>query len=422
MKPQSNIYSTVAPWPGQDDGDAGRRQRGLAIATYHPITPIPIGYRVPSQSGNGDYVVSLGDEPFCSCPDWEKRRRDCKHIHAVKCLLEWEESDDLPLARAKPRRPTYPQPWSLYNHAQTREKDDFMRLLAQLCETIRQPHQGRGRPRALLSDVVFATTYKVYSLFSSRRFSSDMRAAHAQGYVSHPPHFNTICKYLSDPGLTPLLMDLVHASSLPVKHLETQFAIDSSGFSTCRFVSWYNKKHGRVVDNREWVKMHLTCGTSTHIVTEVRISGWAAHDTNYFKPLLERTARNFNVEGLSADNAYSSHPNLHFAMLAGVVPYIPYRSNTVMPALDDTSAWAIMYHYFRACPQEFWAYYHRRSNVESTFDMIKDKFGSSLFSKSTVGQVNEAICKVLCHNLVEVARAYRYGRNPRLEDLSMAAI
>ena len=54
--------------------------------------------------------------------------------------------------------------------------------------------------------------------------------------------------------------------------------------------------------------------------------------------------------------------------------------------------------------------------------MIKDKFGSSLFSNSTTGQVNEAICKVLCHNLVEVARALRYVQNPKFEDLSMAAI
>ena len=217
-------------------------------------------------------------------------------------------------------------------------------------------------------------------------------------------------------------MDLVHASSLPMKHLESQFAVDSSGFSTCRFVSWFNKKHGRVVDNREWVKMHLNCGTFTHIVTEVRISGWEAHDTNFFEPLLERTARNFNVEGVSADKAYSSHPNLHFAMLAGVVPYVPFKSNTVVPALDDGSAWAIMYHYFQANPQEFWAYYHRRSNVESVFDMIKDKFGRSLFSKSTTGQVNEALCKVLCHNLVEVSRALRYGQNPMLENLRIDAI
>ena len=69
-----------------------------------------------------------------------------------------------------------------------RERKAILQVVVEL------PPQGRGRPRALLSDMVFAATYKVYSLFSSRRFSSDMREAHAKGYVSHPPHFNTICK------------------------------------------------------------------------------------------------------------------------------------------------------------------------------------------------------------------------------------
>ena len=282
MNHQSNTHSTVTPWPGQDDSDEGRRQRGLVIAATGSITPVPIGYRVPSQSGNGDYVVSLGDEPFCSCPDWDKRRLPCKHLYAVESFLR-QEADPSPFYQAAPEEPNYTQPWPLYNAAQRHEKDDFMKLLAELCSSVQQPPQARGRPRALLADMVFATVHKVYSLFSSRRFSSDMRDAHAKGYVSHPPHFNTICKYLADSDITPLLMDLVHASSLPLKHLETQFAIDSSGFSTCRFVNWYNKKHGRVVDNREWVKMHLVCGTSTHIVTEVRISGWEAHDTNFFR-------------------------------------------------------------------------------------------------------------------------------------------
>ena len=81
-----------------------------------------------------------------------------------------------------------------------------------------------------------------------------------------------------------------------------------------------------------------------------------------------------------------------------------------------------MYHYIRAHPQEFWDYYHRRSNVESVFSMVKGKFGGSLLSKSTTGQVNEAICKVLCHNLVEVARAFRYGQNPALSNLTLDAI
>ena len=77
--------------------------------------------------------------------------------------------------------------------------------------------------------------------------------------------------------------------------METDFAVDSSGFSTCRYVRWFNKKYGREVDNRAWVKCHLMCGVNTKIVTAVDISGWAANDTTYFVPLVQTTAEHFGI-------------------------------------------------------------------------------------------------------------------------------
>ncbi len=48
---------------------------------------------------------------------------------------------------------------------------------------------------------------------------------------------------------------------------------------------------------------------------------------------------------------------------------------------------------------------YRRSSAETAFSQIKGKFGDSLRSKSDVGQVNEALCKVLCHNLCVLVQA-----------------
>lgn len=48
---------------------------------------------------------------------------------------------------------------------------------------------------------------------------------------------------------------------------------------------------------------------------------------------------------------------------------------------------------------EFLAHYHKRSNVESTFSMIKVKFGDAVRSKTDVAMVNEALAKLLCHNI-----------------------
>jgi transposase len=53
----------------------------------------------------------------------------------------------------------------------------------------------------------------------------------------------------------------------------------------------------------------------------------------------------------------------------------------------------------------FMEHYHMRSNVESAFSMIKGKFGDSVRSKSDTGQVNEALCKVLCHNICCLVQA-----------------
>ncbi len=57
--------------------------------------------------------------------------------------------------------------------------------------------------------------------------------------------------------------------------------------------------------------------------------------------------------------------------------------------------------------------YHKRSNVESTFAMIKAKFGERLKSKSKMAQTNEILCKILCHNICVVVQSiYELGIEP----------
>ncbi len=48
-----------------------------------------------------------------------------------------------------------------------------------------------------------------------------------------------------------------------------------------------------------------------------------------------------------------------------------------------------------------------RSNAESTFSMIKAKFGERLRSKTEVAQTNEVLLKVLCHNICCLIRPMR---------------
>src|SRR5260370_12724488 len=251
--------------------------------------------------------------------------------------------------------------------------------------------------------MIFATTFKGYSTVSQRRFISDLREAYAKGYISKVPHFNSISNYLENEVLTPYLKMLIEESSLPLQAVESAFAVDSSGFSTCRFVQWVNAKYTNptLMTKREWVKIHLMCGVKTNIVTAVEITDRFAGDSPQFKGLVETTAGNFAMAEVSADKAYLSSDNLQTVVDHNPMPYIPFKSNSVAASQTNprNALWKRMYHYYSYNQEVFMHRYHKRSNVETTFHMIKAKFGDSLRSKTETAQINEALCKVLCHNL-----------------------
>lgn len=54
-----------------------------------------------------------------------------------------------------------------------------------------------------------------------------------------------------------------------------------------------------------------------------------------------------------------------------------------------------------------------RSLAESTVAMIKAKFGDALRSRGDTAQMNELLCKLLCHNIcVVIQRMYEVGIEP----------
>ncbi|MGD0881594.1 MAG: transposase [Acidimicrobiales bacterium] len=399
-----------------------REIKALQIAATMPLRKGTHGWIVPSQTGKGTYKVAplayapafdrTQQEPGfgCTCPDYEERGKPCKHVMAVELTIRREVTTEEGTVTEE-IKVTYTQDWAAYNKAQCEEKDRFLPMLADLCSSIPQPPQGKGRPRLPISDMAFAAVSKVYGGMSARRSDSDVREHAAKGLTEQDPHFNSVLRYLRDPEMTPILRSLVELSALPLKGVETDFAADSTGFTTCRFVRWFDHKWGSEAASapakkREWIKLHAMTGVRTNIVTAVEISGWRSHDTNYFRPLLATTAESFDMRDVTADKAYSSKVNIQAAEDAGATAYIPFRGpipamEGVMPKVKpETHPFYRMQYLFAYQRDSFLARYHQRSNVETTFSMIKAKFGDSLRSKSDTGQINEVLCKVICHNLV----------------------
>ena len=305
-------------------------------------------------------------------------------------------------------RPTYPQDWPNYNLAQQNEKDTFLVLLRDLCSTVDQPPQTVGRPRLPLSDMLFAIAFKVYSGFSARRFTSDTKGAKQRGLIDHAPHFNSTLRYLANPDLTEHLRALIQLSASPLEAVEHDFAIDSTGFSTTNYRRWFDHKWGKQRSKQGWVKTHLVCGVKTNIVTAVLATPYETADTKQLPELLKRTAETFTVDDLSADKAYSSKTNLRVVEAAGATPYIPFKAYSKGKQNKHTydSLWARMWHFYSFNRDEFNAHYHKRSNAETTMAMIKSKFGGGVKAKNPTAQVNEVLCKILCHNICVLIQSF----------------
>jgi transposase len=122
------------------------------------------------------------------------------------------------------------------------------------------------------------------------------------------------------------------------------------------------------------------------------------------------------VAEVSADKAYLSNNNLTAIEAVGAVPFIPFKSNS---RSDGSPAWRRMWGMFLYKQDEFAAAYHKRSNVEAAFSAIKRKFGGAVRSKRLTAQVNEILCKVLCHNLTCLVHAmHELGVDPTFADVA----
>jgi transposase/predicted nucleic acid-binding Zn finger protein len=386
-----------------------REQKGREIANRTNIIQDGNLWLVPSQSGKGKYKVNP-EKQSCSCPDYDFRRQKCKHIFAVEETIERtkivvvEDGKTTVTETVKVTRKTYAQVWPAYNQAQTQEKRLFQYLLHQLCAGVGEPSQTNGRPRLPIEDIMFSMAFKVYSTVSGRRFITDLKEAHGKGYLSKLPAYNSIFRYFEDEMLTPHLLMLIEESALPLRSIESDFAVDSSGLSTCRFVQWVKAKYTEqhLIEKKDWIKLHLICGVKTNVVTAVEITDRYAHDSPYMKPLVDKTVENgFKLSEVSADKGYLAANNFHSVLRHGAMPYIPFKSNSVAQSgyTPKSTLWTKMYHFYSYNQERFMQSYHKRSNVETTFHMIKSKFGDSLRSKTKTAQINEALCKVLCHNI-----------------------
>lgn len=384
-----------------------RQEKGLALSRDRRIKNIngPT-WAVPSQSEDAAaYLVNV-ERATCSCPDYELRRVRCKHLIAVEIVRTVETRADgskTVTESVKVTRKTYVQAWPAYNAAQCAEKETVLTLLRGLCDGIVTPaHPGRGPKPIAYCDAVFGMVAKVYGGMSARRSTTDIKACAADGHMSRAPHYNSILASFDKPEMTPILVSLIEQSAKPLASIETAFAIDSTGFGTQTYRRWFDHKYGKEMSEAVWLKAHAMVGTTTNVVTSIRVTDSNGADSPRLPELVESTAQRFRMCEVSADKAYLGHDNLAAIEAVGATPYIPFKTNS---RDGGSPAWRRMWAHFLLRQEDFLAHYHKRSNVEATFSAIKRKLGGSVRSKRFTAQVNEVLCKVLAWNLTVLVHA-----------------
>lgn len=300
-----------------------------------------------------------------------------------------------------------------YNAAQSNEKASFRAVLYHLAQSLKIPEEdlirNRGRAPTLIEDVLFTAVYKVYTGLSGRRFMTDVRELQAFGFVGHAMSYNCISDYLKLESFTEILQSLISLTASPFSHIEENFAIDSTGFRIPKIHKWHDEKHGWR-QRRQWIKCHACVGVKSHIITAVKVTPRSIGDSPVLPELADATLEQFNVAQVAADGAYLSVKNLEHLDTAGIFPAIPFHSNHKVYTQPPGSVWRKMFHLFAMNSVEYREMINRQAQVESTFSMVKMKFGERIFSKNITGQMNEVLCKVLCHNICVLTYwLYQFG-------------
>ena len=145
---------------------------------------------------------------------------------------------------------------------------------------------------------------------------------------------------------------------------------------------------------------HICIGVKTGIITSAKITEETGADSLQFIPMLEETKNNgFSIMEASGDKAYSSRDNVGYVDSIGGTAFIPFIAGSVGKPRGKSWAWRKMFHYFMMNREEFLEHYHLRSNVESIFGAIKNKFGGSPKSRAKIAQANELLLKQICYNI-----------------------
>jgi len=312
--------------------------------------------------------------------------------------------------------------WFEYNEAKTRRFQTFLSLLLLILDTVPLPslYKGKGRKPIPTRDIIICLSLKIYYKISYRDLIGELKQHKKELGLEKVPHFNTLRRYMVDPRITVMLGILLVFLLQPIATLETVFASDATGFGTSRKSEYFtvvvnsqakkeakNKKLLQKNKKKDFVKLHITIGTFSQMVVCAVSTIGKRNDSTQFKTMVKMVSSVFKIKEWLGDAGYLSRKACNLVSKQHGIPFFWPKSNSTAKS-RGSYAWSNMITMFKNNLELFKKHYHQRSKVESVFSVIKNYFGSMVFSRCIEGQLNELLFKVLAYNLCRLGEVAFY--------------
>lgn len=345
--------------------------------------------------------------PYDAYPDLSKISN--KIYSKVKPSIPEEIQEEITsFTPVSKERISYSQDWHLYYKACRTQKQMFLRILKDAVDylLLEQDYAGNGRPPVFFADIIKSLVIKAYHGLSSWTTESELRYSQSLGIIDNVYRKTSINKYMNSARTTKVLHELYKIIALPIAPIETQYAPDASGISNL----YKNKKWVEVrlekQEHKTFSKLHILSGTLTNVIVSAKVTEGTKHESPFLKELINDASKRFPMKEVSADSGYLSRKNCDIISAAGAIPFIlPKKNVRSLNRGDSDGTWGKMIRLWKNHQMLFASHYHRRSNVESTFAMLKKRWMDYCRCKLPTTLENEILCKIVCHNSVVLSHA-----------------
>jgi transposase len=267
--------------------------------------------------------------------------------------------------------------WSTYNDWQAREMVRVVHRLRDLVDAscIHNWSYNTGRPRIPRRTIILGLLIRAYFDLSFRRTEGLLHLLKPHLGIEHVPHFNTLCQYNQDRGITNTLKRLLDHTAEPFWSIEEKASVDASGLVLTGQGAWHARKHDAKA--RKYAKTHVLNGVNTRATLAVTFTRGHRHDSQELPDLVDAVPEDAALHAVLGDKAYWTRDNCQVVKDAGLQPYFKPKTNArwwrfPSDAFEKMTRFALQF------PNRFQDVYRRRCTAESRFATVKLLFGDRL--------------------------------------------